>query len=153
MLKIKPFIAFMCLVLVPTLLVSTLTGCPAMLAALPDVIAAVTDGTQILDAIESFCTAWFIQHPSVESQQKVSEAIAKARLALNIALRTAQGAKNLDDASIDAAFNDFKNAYIELLSLVKPYGVKESALPSMKMRAAPGELVVPQPLAFRKGAH
>ena len=121
------------------------SGCAALMAALPDVIAAVIDGGHILDAIEAFLVG---QHPSAEDQKKISEAIGKARTALNAALRTAQGTQDLSDEKIDHAFDEFKVAYMELMSLVRPYGVRMATLPSARFATSREGLQVPEPMAF-----
>lgn len=133
--------------------VTVLPGCAAFAALLPGVIAAVLDGMQVIDAIEAFVARYFAAHPDPATQAKIDTAILKARAALNVALRSAQGAKNLDDAQIDKAFDDFKQAYLELMSLVKPYGVTQVS--TGKLSATPtkdGKLEVPEPMAFKRGA-
>lgn len=132
-----------------------LTGCAAIAAVLPDVIAAVLDGMQIIDVIEQFVARYFQSHPDPVAQKKVDDAILKARTALNVALRSAQGAKNLDDAQIDKAFEDFKQAYLELMALVRPYGVTPASSPAVMkatLSASGDTLTVPQPTAFKRGA-
>lgn len=125
------------------------TSCAAALSLLPDVVAAVTDGMQIIEAIERFCNLYFIKHPDPHAEMAVGDAIAKARDALNVALRTAQGAKELNDKQVDAAFEDFKQAYIALLGLVRSYGVTEATMPTKPtLRVQEGRLVVPSPMAF-----
>lgn len=148
--KLRTLLATFVLVLCSAFLAP---GCAAIAAALPDVIAAVTDGAQIIDAIEHFVALYFASHPDADKQKAVGEAITKARSALNLALRSAQGAKDLDDAKIDAAFADFKAAYLELIALCAPYGVKQAKVG--RFAAAPGSLIVPEPIAFapHKAAH
>jgi hypothetical protein len=124
-------------------------ACAQVLSYLPDVIAAVQDGAAIVDAIERFCIIYFAQHPDPVASAKVFEAIDKTRAALDLALRTAQAAKSLDDQSVNAAFDQFKQAYLALLVLVRPYGVQEASLPGpLALRAQPGVLIVPQPIVF-----
>lgn len=129
-------------------LIAPAAGCAAFVASLPVIIAAILDGAQIIDAIEHFVDAYFVAHPDPIAQAKVSEAVARCRSALNIALRSAQGAQEVDEQKVDAAFNDFKAAYIALLGLCKPYGVQPAG---GKLAASPGKLEVPEPLILVRG--
>lgn len=124
------------------------SGCAAIGAALPGIIAAVTDGAAIIDAIERFVSNYFLSHPDPEAQKRIGEAVLKCRVALNVALRSAQGASKLSDEQVDAAFADFKVAYLELIGLTKPYGVVPAG--GNRLRAAPGGgvLEVPEPMAL-----
>lgn len=126
-------------------------GCAALGGILPDVILYVEDGSAILNVIASFVDAYFLQHPDPAAQAKVDDAMTKTRSALATMLHAAQGASSLSDANVDAAFNDFKAAYMELLALTAPMGVSPTG-GAIKMSAAPGKLMVPEPLAFRRGA-
>lgn len=126
-----------------------LSGCGAIISALPSIIAAVVDGGQILDAIEGFVSKWFVAHPDLELQKKVDNALDRCRMALNAALRVAQGAKDADEAKVDAAFENFKSAYIELINLVRPLGVLSKGAELRATPTADGKsLEVPEPLAF-----
>jgi hypothetical protein len=119
-------------------------GCAAVLPHLPTVIAAVTDGLMVLDAIESFIDRYFKRNLDADKEAKVRTAISKTRSALNVALRTGQGAEKLNQAQIDEAFKDFKLAYQELLALAGPIGVTSGDA----LSARPGGVVVPEPLAL-----
>ncbi len=150
--RARTFAAFaFFLALLSAFLALPITGCAGALAALPDVVAAVVDAGQIIDTIERFVANYFALHPDAAKQADVAKAIDKARTTLNIALRLAQGAQDAAvDRDVDAAFLNFKAAYIELIGLCKPYGVKETSMPRGSLRASPGELTVPQPLAFKR---
>lgn len=131
-------------------LVTATPGCAALVGALPSVIAAVMDGGQVLDTIAQFLSKYFAAHPDLEKQAAVDKALLKARSALNLALRAAEGAKAADDKNVDLAFENFKAAYLELLNLVKPYGVAQ-AMPGAPLQASASgdKLDVPEPLAFK----
>lgn len=148
MTSIRRMLSIFVLTILPVALVATLPGCAALTASLPVIIAAIIDGAQVIDAIEKFVDAYFVSHPDPIAQAKVAGAVAKCRSALNIALRSAQGAKEVDEQKVDAAFNDFKAAYLELLGLCKPYGVKPAG---GKLLASPGSLEVPEPLILTRG--
>jgi hypothetical protein len=131
---------------------AVLPGCATVGAALPDILAAIVDGGQILDAIAAFMASYFANHPDPVAQTKVADALAKCRAALNVAVRAAQGADAANSANVDQAFADFEGAYLALLELVKPYGVKPAPMPSTRLAAEPSRLTVPHPLAFRLSA-
>ena len=134
-----------------TLAITVPTGCAAIAAALPAVIAAVVDGIQVLDAIEAFVNRFFATRPDAATQAKVSAALEKCRSALNVALRVAQGSDNATQAKTDAAFEEFKQAYLELLALVRPFGVQQASGALRAQLSAGGDsLTVPEPLALAK---
>ncbi len=144
----KRLFATLAFTMMSAVLLCTIPSCATVAALLPDVIAAVMDGAQILDAIENFVALYFVQHPDAEAQKKVGEAITKARMALNIALRTAQASDKLNDAQVEAAFVDFKAAYLELLALTKPYGVHPAGNGRLMASPTGQGLEVPEPIAF-----
>lgn len=92
-------------------------GCAAIMAALPTIIAAVTDAVIVLDQIEAWIRRYFAAHPNPEKEEQVAKAIGKTRNALNAANRTCAGVEKLDQVQVDAAFADFKVAYQELTAL------------------------------------
>lgn len=123
-------------------------GCAAVNRALPiltDVIVAVQDAQQILEVIDSAADAWFEQHPDPNMKTKYAKAIDKCRTALDVALRTSRGAKELNQQEVDKAFQDFKVAYVELTSLLQGAGImgKDNLL-----KASPHQVRVPEPLAL-----
>lgn len=112
---------------------------------LPTIIAAVTDGLMVLDAIESFIDRYYKQNLDAASEAKVRLGLARARGALNTALRVGQGAEKLDRAQVDEAFAEFRVAYLELLALVGPLGVQSGD----RLAVRAGSIVVPEPLAIK----
>jgi hypothetical protein len=137
------------------LLAIALQACAPILSALPTVIAAVTDGMQIVDMIEQHADLALDQTGTDAAiKQRVHEALTRAKAALNAALRAAQGAEQagkLDQASVDAAFADFKAAYRDLLEVVQPFGIKETGDLRLSARATRTgtTLEVPRPEAFQ----
>jgi hypothetical protein len=121
-------------------------GCASVISALPTVIAYTQSGMIVLDTIKSFVDKYFRRNVNLALEAKISNAINKAELALHAALTTAQGAKNLDQKQIDAAFVDFKMAYTDLMALVSPLGV--NAKGTKLTTETDGTLTVPLPLAF-----
>lgn len=120
-------------------------GCATIASNLPIVIAAVLDAQIILDSLTSFVDAFFKVKPDADLEKKVRDSMARTRSALNAALRLAQGAEKLDQAKIDEAFKEFRGAYTELLALLAPLGVSASG---NTLKATPGGLIVPEPLAL-----
>ena len=130
------------------LMLTMTSGCATVAAALPHIIAAIVDGGAIIDRIADYLAKWFALHPDPIIQPKVELAIAKARKALSAALHAAEGADKLDQAKVDAAFDDFKKAYLELIALARPYGVNMEGAP-LQVSPEGTSLVVPEPLALK----
>lgn len=120
-------------------------GCSTIFSHLPNVLAYVQDGQLVLSTVESFANAWFAIHPDAAKQKLVNQAVAKAKTALDLAVRAAQGADGLKQADVDQAFGQFQLAYQDLLSLLGPLGVHEG---TGGLRATPDGLNVPRPLAL-----
>lgn len=112
--------------------------------SLPAIVAAVTDGLMVVDAIKEFVDTYFKVQPNPTLQDKVAQALIKTRGALNAALHATQGAERLTQQQIDDAFKEFRQAYAELLALVGPLGVVSGD----SLRAVPGGLYVPEPMAL-----
>ncbi|MES1205011.1 MAG: hypothetical protein ABUS79_03660 [Pseudomonadota bacterium] len=121
-------------------------GCATVATYLPTVIAAVTDGALVLDTIDKFVDRYFESRPNPDLQKKADIAIARTRSALDAALRIAAGTKDLNEAQVDAAFAEFRIAYTDLMALLGPLGVSSGNA----LRATPGGLTVPEPLALAR---
>lgn len=119
-------------------------SCATVAAYLPTVIAAVQDGALVLDTIERFVDRYFESRPNADLQRKADIAIARTRSALDAALRAASGAKDLNEAKVDEAFAEFRRAYTDLVALLGPLGLSTGE----GLRATPGGLTVPTPLAM-----
>lgn len=141
----------LCMIIMSTVCafaIAPTTGCAAVSNALPHVVAAVTDGIQVLDAIEHFTRTYFASKPDAAYEARVAKVIARTRSALNAALRTSEGAQKLDQQKIDAAFSDFKIAYQELLALVGPLGVTPASGGAFSASEDGAKLAVPEPVAL-----
>lgn len=135
--------------LVVALLASPLaagSGCATIAPFLPTVIAAVTDGSLVIDTIDKFVDRYFESRPNPDLQKKVDIAVARTRSALDAALRIASGAQDMNQAKVDEAFLEFRLAYQDLLALVGPLGVMAGG--GGKLQARPGGLLVPEPMAM-----
>jgi len=126
-----------------------LLGCSAVLSTLPTVITAVLDAVIILDNIEEYVDRYFIMNPNPEKQAKINEVLSIARTSLNVAIRVTQGAENLSKEEIAEAFQAFKEAYQQLLVLIKPLGIKEATNLNDTLSLSPEQLVIPKPLALK----
>jgi hypothetical protein len=121
------------------------SGCAAFISKLPVVMAAVTDGMLVVDSIEAFANVYFAGHPDPTKQAQLAGLIAKTRTALDAALRIVNASKDLNQAKVDEAFAEMRAAYTELIALAESIGVKSSGA---TFKAAPGVLIVPEPLAL-----
>ncbi len=125
--------------------VASVPSCAAIYSNLPKVIAYAQDAQLVVGAVESFSHAYFQVSPNPDLEKKVDTAIARARAAIDSAIRTADGAGALQNADLDTAFDEFRVAYSDLINLVKPLGIETGS----GLKASPhGGLVVPEPLAL-----
>lgn len=121
-------------------------SCASLSSALPLVVAGIQDAALILDAIQTFANDVFRKLPDEIKQRDLNAAVARARTALDLALRLATAADDLDQRKIDAAFLAFRDAYADVLRLGFDLGIRPGDVGAP--RAAPGILTVPQPLAM-----
>jgi hypothetical protein len=122
-------------------------GCAAIVGNLPTVLAYVQDAQLVVSAIESFVNAVFATGVKPELQKPVAVAIARTKAALSAVLRAGTGVDKLNQADVDAAFKEFQLAYTDLINLVQPLGVSAGG---GALKATPGGLVVPEPLAIKR---
>jgi hypothetical protein len=128
----------------------TLPGCPEFWRVLPSIVSAVTDAILVLDQVESFVGAYFAANPNPEQQKKVATAIGKCRNALTVAQRATKGVDKLGQEEVDAAFAEFRAAWVELSALITGIpGIRVQRAGEPTLSAAPGQLVVPEPEALR----
>jgi hypothetical protein len=134
--------------IIACILVLTTASCATLAGNLPSIIAYVQDGAFVLDSISRFADQFFRTSPNTDLQLKIEKVLDQARTALDLALRAASGGEKLDQKQVDAAFEDFKRAYADLLILVAPLGVHTSTDGSI--RGTPIGLAVPTPMAISK---
>lgn len=131
----------------------TYMGCSAIMGNLPAVLAYVQDGQLILSAIESFANAMFTAGVHPELQKPVATALARAKAALDAALRAGTGVEKLNQADLDAAFKEFQLAYgdlVNMMSQMPGFGVQGKALKAAPGGGPAGTLTVPEPLAIKR---
>lgn len=114
-------------------------SCGTVVPYLPTVLSYVTTAINAINSIKSFVDAAL---PDGDSKKKIDMAIARTQSALAGAQAAIRGAEHLTQAQVDAAFDEFQRTYVELLILVKPYGVR-TAEPGERLAAMPGGLTVP----------
>ncbi len=140
--KLTPLLlAFLTLIAIPT----AATGCAALSAAVPvlsQVATVAANAVSVLDAVEDASDAFFLVKPDAAKQAAVDRAITDCRLAIAAATATAQGAKDLDEKKADAAFDQFREAYVKLAALVDEVGLIKNG----KFASGAG---LPEPLAAR----
>jgi hypothetical protein len=92
------------------------TGCGAIAAAVPLVTAIVADALAILSGIDTLVQEHFRRHPDVPmtTRQRYAQLYDWTLRSLRALQHSAEGAKNLDDGEVRAAFADFEAAYNEL---------------------------------------
>jgi hypothetical protein len=130
------------------LLSASLTpSCATVQKNLPTVLAYVQDGMLVLDEIARFAPIVFAAHPDPALEAKVDAGLSKARAALDTALRIAQGTTDINQAQLDAAFAEFKQAYLDVTGLLGPYGVSRQGTAMVARGGPKPTLVVPEPLA------
>jgi hypothetical protein len=123
-------------------------GCAAIQKNLPTVLAYVQDGMLVLDEIARFAPIVFAAHPNPKLEAEVNAALAKARASLDTALRIAQGTADINQAQLDAAFAEFKQAYLDVTGLLGPYGLSVQGTALVARSGPTPSLVVPEPLAL-----
>ena len=127
----------------------SLSGCAAFAAvagALPTVIQLVQDAVLVIDQIDSAARPFFEKEENAEFLKEYDEKMFVAKKSLQIALRASEGGKKLSDEEIDAAFADFRDAYKDLLGLLRDHGLMSEA---GAMKASSGVSIdVEAPLAL-----
>jgi hypothetical protein len=128
------------------------TGCGAVMAALPDVIAIVSSAQPVIEQIVDFADRHFKAHPNSDLEAKVDAAVAKTRAALAATGHAARGTQGASRADAEAAQREFVEAYRELLEVTKEIGVRsgEAALKAEPGRSGEALLTVPAPETFAR---
>ncbi len=119
------------------------TGCGAVLAALPVIIAAADTASDVIAAIESFVSSKDAMTPAIE------KAIQAARFALADIRSAAKGAKSIDDGDLHAALDAFEPIYKHLTDLVGGLGVQADGADGRMSASSTGGLRVPSASALR----
>lgn len=118
-------------------------GCATLGGALPEILAAVQDSQLVLDAIDAFVHQVMRSKNDPAMLDKIEGGMARARTALDAALRLARGSKDLDDARVQEGFAEFQRAYEDLVVLVRALGVRVDAGGGRMQATATGLSVPP----------
>jgi hypothetical protein len=107
--------------------VPTSTGCQQMLSKAAKFAATVlpyiTEAAAVLDAVDLQAKQYFKLNPNPDLEKKYVKAMAKARLSLSAASRTAEGTGELAQADVQSGFDQFEKAFQEIMTLLGPLGV------------------------------
>jgi len=117
---------------------------------LPTVISVISEAAVVLDSIEAAGNDHFARNPDEATAKKFRKGISKARSSLALASRLSKGTDAAAKQDIDAAFDEFKKAYSDVLALLGPLGVVAPSSGDGTMAAPDGDgpLMVPPPEAF-----
>jgi hypothetical protein len=116
------------------------SGCAAAIASLPVIIADAQDAALVLNTIAEIVNALNLD-PATAT--KVHQAIALALTADDAVTKLAQGGQDVNQAQLDAAFQNFEGAFTDVMTLVAPLGITTGNVPKAT-RTASG-WVVPTP--------
>lgn len=124
------------------------TSCAAVLKALPTIIQYVQDAQIVLDMIDRQA-APMIKLADEQVQKDYARAMGVAQTSLQVALRSTKGTEELSKEQVDASFENFREAYKDLLSVLQSAGLMSA---DGMMKAAPGmeQVTVPEPLAIAR---
>jgi hypothetical protein len=114
---------------------------------LTKIAAVITNARIVLDIIDGGVQEWFRTHPDVpeKAKQEYEKLHKKALLALDAAAQAVAGSTDLSQDEYDAAFAEFRQAYIDLVNLLHREGIARDNT----MGAADGStLVIPEPMAL-----
>lgn len=124
------------------------TSCAAVLKALPTIIQYVQDAQIVLDMIDRQA-APILKLADEQVQKDYARAMGVAQTSLQVALRSTKGTEELSKEQVDASFENFREAYKDLLSVLQSAGLMSA---DGMMKAAPGmeQVTVPEPLAIAR---
>lgn len=128
-------------------------GCAAIASITPilqTVIARGQDAIIILNILQSAIGAFFAVSPNPSLQGKVDVAFQTAALALDAAIRATSGTVDLTAEQADAAFEEFRKAYDDLVQLLATIRiVTPTASTALQVRKGDGTYAL-VPLAFTR---
>lgn len=132
----------------------SLPSCAPIMAALPQVVAVITDAMATLTVIDQAVEQWLDAHPNVDpaKRAKYREAYTRCVSALNAANHALAGVEKLDQSQVDVAFAEFKTAYYALRDLLVIEGVARADTQG-RLTVGTDAVLLPEPeaLTFRLG--
>ena len=123
------------------------TGCAAIMPVIPKIVSVLADAASTLAIIDTAVQEWFRLHPDVqpETRAKYVAIYTRTMRAMNAAQTSLRGVEKLDQEQYDAAFEDFKRAYIELRDFLSTEGMMQNG----RMSAGGEDVEIPEPEALR----
>ncbi len=124
---------------------------------LPKIVAVVADAIATLQVIDSAVERWMDEHPNLDPKVRAKYRAAYERCvtALNAANHALSGAKHLEQSDIDAAFAEFREAYIAMRDLLVVQGIAKADATGKLSLSADGsdaiELPTPEAMTFQLG--
>jgi hypothetical protein len=101
------------------------SGCiPNLLNIAVKTLSIVQDAVMIVDQIASFVDVYFKEHPNPDTEKTVRMVINDCRGYLVILQRCSAAGKNMISKDYDLALENFNAAFLQLISLLQPYGVQ-----------------------------
>ena len=123
-----------------------LSGCAAVMAALPEVAAVISDATAVLQIIERALDSWFaVSPPDAETRQEANLLLSDAWSALRVATFATRGAQDMSEEDKRKAFEEFRKAYSELHAFLMRHGVLQGSMLSLGGGKTQD---IPEPLAL-----
>ena len=99
-------------------------GCAAIASALPVIDSAISDTAIVLQGIETAFDAYQATHQvSPADRIEYDKLLASTYQALQLGNRAVADLKQIDQGQYDAAFSDFKTAFLTLTTFLKSKGV------------------------------
>jgi hypothetical protein len=101
---------------------ATVVGCGATLGTIiATVLTVVQDAVIIIDEVEAFVNEINI---SDAAKYEIVQAIYACRESLSVINSLAKAGKSLDDKDVQAAIENFKDAFNKLMAMVDKYGIR-----------------------------
>lgn len=122
------------------------TGCKTLVPLIPKIVSVLADASATMQIIDSAVEEWFAAHPDVDPKVRAEyrRLYAKCQQGLRGANLTLQGADELSQDEYDAAFLNFKDAYLELRTLL----MREGIAVGNKLGTGDATVDIPEPLAL-----
>lgn len=139
------------LLLAIILAIVPVAGCSLLHAAVPvltDIARIIIDAQSTLEVIDAGVQDWLvITKQSDEVRSRYEKIRARCHSALNVAAKGVAGATELDQGKYDAAFRDFRAAWVELEKFLKDTG----ALSGKRLGLGGKDYPEPAALTYKPG--
>lgn len=124
-----------------------LPGCAAAIQAIPVIQSVVTDAARVLTIIDIAVREFFRTHDTPgDIKARYAELMSRTHVALNASQKLLRGVQDIDQKQYDAAFVEFREAYKELVGLLRDEGLMRGNKLAGRDGADPVE--VPEPEAM-----